>query len=175
VPRGTVVSPTAVGSSATRRSLFDLALGGGPLWSISERPGETKAEAGREERCTAVLPAWSARSDHDLADPDLGFAAVMQALAPGDLWQARQASMARYGRVGFEAGAVSAVGGLLSMVVPQRGLIRTADLRFGHPFAVVAVTVDEPGFGRPPPRDPGPWHGLPVFSAWVAEPEDAVD
>jgi hypothetical protein len=48
------------------------------------------------------------------------------------------------------------------------GLVRTAELRFGHPYAVVAVTVDSPGRG-----DPGPWHGLPVFSAWVADPEDA--
>lgn len=166
----------AAGGTVSRRSLFDLPLGEGTLWSISERTGKTKAAAGREEQCTAVLPAWSARSDHDLNVPDLGFPAVAQALGGGDPWEARQAAMARYSRVGFEAAAVSAVGIALAMlVVPARGLIRTAELRFGHPYAVVAVTVDEPVRGRPPAEARGPWHGLPVFSAWVAEPEDAED
>ena len=118
-----------------------------------------------------MLPAWSARSEHNLDYPDLGFAAVAAALAPGDPWQARQSAMARYGRVGFEAAAVSAVAAAMAMTVPRQGLIRTAELRFGHPYAVVAVTVD-PG-GRPPEAGPDPWHGLPVFSAWVAQPEDA--
>jgi hypothetical protein len=58
------------------------------------------------------------------------------------------------------------------MRAPRRGRQRVADLRFAHPFAVVAVTVDEhhdrPGGGRA-----GPWHGVPVFSAWVTEPQDA--
>jgi hypothetical protein len=163
----------AAGGTVTRRSLFDLPLGEAPLWSISERTGTTKAANGRDERCTAVLPAWSARSDHDLTDPGLGFAAAAQALAPGDPWQARQAAMARYSRVGFEAAAVSALGIVMTMLSPQRGLIRTAELRFGHPYAVVAVAVDEPARGRPPAGGPGPWHGLPAFSAWMAEPADA--
>jgi hypothetical protein len=38
-------------------------------------------------------------------------------------------------------------------------------LRFGPPYAVVAVTTDPAG---------GPWHGVPVFSAWVARPTDAT-
>jgi hypothetical protein len=53
------------------------------------------------------------------------------------------------------------------------GVRRTAELRFGHPFAVVAA-----GNANPPdshrPDWPSPWHGLPVFSAWVADPEDAT-
>jgi hypothetical protein len=163
-PRGTV----------GRRSLFDLPLGDGPLWAISERSAPTKAAGGREERCTAVLPAWSARSEHDLSDPALGFAAAARALAGGDPWQARQAAMARYSRVGFEAAAVSAVAVALAMLTPRRGLIRTAELRFGHPYAVVAVTADEPSRGRDPAAARGPTHGLPVFSAWVAQPEDAA-
>jgi hypothetical protein len=146
-----------------RRSLFDLPLGEGPLWLLTEKTGTAKLS----ERCTAVMPAWSARSDHDMTDPDLGFADAARALAPGDPCDARQAAMARYSRVGFEAGAVSALGIALSMVLPHQGPIRTAELRFGHPYAVVAVTLDEPGHG--------PWHGLPVFSAWVTQPEDAGD
>jgi len=165
----------AAGHSVARRSLFDLPLGEGPLGVITEQTAAIRAPGGREERCTAVLPAWSARSDHDLTDPDLGFAAAAQALAPGDPWQARQAAMARYGRIGFEAGAVSALGIALAMLAPRRGLVRTAELRFGHPFAVVAVTADEPRSARQPAAGRSPWHGLPVFSAWVAQPEDAGD
>lgn len=152
----------AVGRAVDRRSLFDLPLGEGPLWSVTERSAPVRSADGREERCTAVLPAWSASSEHDLSDPGLGFAEVAQALAPGDPWQARQAAMARYTRVGFEAAAVTAVAVAMAMRVPRPGLIRTAELRFGHPFAVVAVATGD-----------GPWQGLPVFSAWVARPEDA--
>jgi hypothetical protein len=156
-----------------RRSLFDLPLGDGPLWSVSETTAPIKSGAAREERCSAVLPAWTARTEYDLGDPELGFAAAARALAPDDPWVARQAAMARYTRVGFEAAAVTALAVALAMHVPRTGLVRTAELRFGHPFAVVAVTADRPGPGRPARQDPSPWSGLPVFSAWVAQPEDA--
>ena len=148
-----------------RRSLFDLPLGDGPLWSITERRATVKSGSGREEHVTAVLPAWSARSDHNLAEPGLGFDAAMATLAPGDPWGAKQAAMAKYTRVGFEAAAVSAAFAALSMRVPRDGVVRTAELRFGHPYAVVAVATDWSGHG--------PWHGLPVFSAWVAQPQNA--
>jgi Serpin (serine protease inhibitor) len=175
VPAGDVLAAAyeiapalATGAGVGRRSLFDLPLGDGPLWVISERTAPIKSGAAREERCTAVLPAWAARSELDLGDPSLGFAAAADALAPGDPWQARQAAMARYGRTGFEAAAVTGLARAMAMRVPRTGLVRTAELRFGHPYAVVAVTV-----GTSDPRNPGPWHGLPVFSAWVADPEDA--
>jgi hypothetical protein len=152
----------ATGAPVARRSLFDLTLGEGPLWAITERTGPVKSASGREERCTAVLPAWSARSQQDLSDPSLGFAAAAAALAPGDPWQARQAAMARYSRVGFEAAAVTGLAIAMAARPSRPGLIRAAELRFGHPYAVVAVAAGD-----------GPWHGLPVFSAWVAQPEDA--
>lgn len=162
----------AAGGPVTRRSLFDLPLGEGPLWTVAERRVLTTAAQGREERCTAVLPAWSATSDHDLARPGLGFDVAAGALARllglrEYRWKAGQSAMARYSRVGFEAAAVSAVMVAAAALLPRQGLLRTAELRFGHPFAVVAVTADEP------PGSAGPWHGMPVFSAWVAEPEDA--
>jgi hypothetical protein len=179
VPAGDVlaaayeVAPAlATGARVARRSLFDLPLGESPLWSVSETTAPIKFAAARE-RCTAVLPAWTARSEYDLNDPELGFVAAARALAPGDPWQAKQAAMARYTRVGFEAAAVTAVAVALSMAVPRQGLVRTAELRFGYPYAVVAVTADRPGAGRPGGSAPGPWSGLPVFSAWVAQPEDA--
>jgi hypothetical protein len=161
----------ATGAPVTRRSLFDLPLGDGPQWAISERTEEVKAGRDRQEQCTAVLPAWSARTRLDLSDPRLGFGAAVAALSGGDPWQAAQSAMARYTRVGFEAAAVSAVGVMLAMTPRRRVPVRRAELRFGHPYAVVAVTVDR--LGWPPGGGRSPWHGLPVFSAWVAEPQDA--
>jgi hypothetical protein len=172
----------ATGRPVARPSLFDLPIGEGPAWLITEEPAQTSAPGGREERCTAVLPAWSAHSTHDLSDPRLGFATVRHALDPVDPWQARQAAMARYTRTGFEAGAVTALAIALSATLRGPGMRRTAELRFGHPFAVVAVATGGSGRDGGPGRDgghqaapPGPWHGLPVFSAWVADPEDATD
>jgi len=162
----------ATGGPVSRRSLFDLPLGDGPQWVISERTETARGPAPPQERCAAVLPAWSAQSQHNLAEPGLGFTAAAAALAPGEPWQARQSAMARYGRVGFEAAAVSAVGVALAMTTPRQILVRSAELRFGHPYAVVAVTVDPPGTAAAGHRSP--WHGLPVFSAWVADPEDAA-
>jgi hypothetical protein len=168
------------GGPVARRSLFDLPLGEGPQWAISEQTVTVRgAGAARQERCAAVLPAWSARTRLSLADPRLGFAAAAAALAPGNPWQAAQSAMARYTRVGFEAAAVSAVGVALAMMPPHRVLVRSAELRFGHPYAVVAVTADPPGprsrpAGTLSAPTGGPWHGLPVFSAWVADPQDAA-
>ncbi|WFE98950.1 hypothetical protein [Micromonospora sp. WMMD964] len=158
---------------AGARSLFDLPLGDTPLWTVSEERVRTRARDGREERHHAVLPCWSARSDHDLAAPTLGFpaatATVAKALAtPVFGFEARQSAVARFDRYGFEAAAVTGVFGLVSL--PPEGVARTAELRFGHPYAVVAVATDTPAGGGT-----GPWHGLPVFSAWISEPDDLVE
>jgi hypothetical protein len=161
----------AAGRTVVRRSLFDLPLGEGPLWSVSERAVPLRG-GGRQERCTAVLPAWTARSTHDLSDPGLGFGAAARALAAGP-WQARQAATAAYSRTGFEAAAVTGVAVAMAMVPPRRGLVRAAELRFGHPYAVVAVTTDAAGHGAQGRPGAPEWRGLPVFSAWVAEPGDA--
>jgi hypothetical protein len=165
-----VAHAAATGGGVVRRSLFDLPLGETPLWTLTERAAPTRAPGGREQRFTAVLPAWSARSEHDLARPELGFPAAAGALA-GILgldeytYEAKQSAVARYSREGFEAAAVSAMAVALGFVMPQQGVVRVAELRFAHPFAVVAVAVDD--------DRAAPWHGVPVFSAWVAEVEDA--
>lgn len=155
---------SAIGSATAvaRRSLFDLPLGDGPMWTITEHSGQVMGGADREERSVAVLPAWSARTKLGLTDPSLGFGAAIRPLAQGDPWDARQSAVARYSRTGFEAAAASAVAVALAMNIPRQGVVRTAELRFGHPFAVVAVTAGQ-----------GPWHGLPVFSGWVTDPENA--
>jgi hypothetical protein len=165
----------AAGRPPARRSLFDLPAGEGPAWTITEERADVTAPSGREERCTAVLPAWSARSTHELTDPQLGFATVRHALDPIDPWRATQAAMARYTRIGFEAAAVTTLAIAISAVARRPGVRRTAELRFGHPFAVVAATASAPG-GQDghPPAPASPWDGLPVFSAWITDPHDVT-
>ncbi|NJP34480.1 hypothetical protein [Micromonospora thermarum] len=175
VPRGDVLAAAHEQAAhaldgdepAGRRSLYDIPLGEAPLWTLREETVRTFAA--RDERLEAVLPCWSAESHHGLTAPALGFPAAAEAfrglLARPDLdVEAAQAAAARYGRYGFEAAAVT--GFAMAVALPPEQVRRTAELRFGHPYAVVAVATDERS-GRP-----GPWHGLPVFSAWVAEPED---
>jgi len=151
----------ALGSVRTR-SLFDLPLGDSPLWTVVEG----RSDRGNEERHTAVLPAWSAQSTHELTAPEFGLAAaagvLIALLPPGDYqFEARQSAVARYSRTGFEAAAVTAIGIRATAMLEPRGVRRTAILRFGHPYAVVAVA-----------QGGGPWHGVPVFSAWVTDPEE---
>ena len=50
---------------------------------------------------------------------------------------------------------------MVSSTRARSGLLRTAMLRFGHPYAVVAVA-----------QGGGPWDGVPVFSAWITDPEE---
>ncbi|PSK63188.1 hypothetical protein B0E53_04887 [Micromonospora sp. MH33] len=149
-----------------RRSLFDLPLGETPLWTLREEPTRTFAADGRVEYASAALPCWSAESRHDLTPAGFGFDGAARAL--GALlglaeppFEAVQSAVARFGRYGFEAAAVTAFG--VAAGLPPEGIARLAELRFGHPYAVVAVATDEAG---------GPWHGLPVYSAWVAEPAE---
>jgi hypothetical protein len=158
----------ALNRPVAMRSLFDLPLGDGPFWSM----GEEMSPGGPGERCRAVLPAWEARSVLDLADERLGFAAAALALGISDQWEAKQAAMARYTRVGFEAAALSALAGLVSM--PSPGVLRTCEIRFGHPYAVVAFAASDPDAGPDSVGDwADRWDGVPVFSAWVAEPGEA--
>ena len=174
VPPGAVLaaaqrlgSAAVTGAPVTPRPLADLPLGETPQWRIWE---EAAGSGGTGDQITAVLPAWSARSELDLSGPELGFAAAAAALAGGDPWAAAQSAMARYTRTGFEAAAVSAVAVTASARRPLAGRRRVAELRFGLPYAVAAVAVDLDGDGQP-----GLWHGIPVFSAWVADPQDAAD
>ncbi len=171
------VAPATVLAAAHRaalhgvraHSLFDLPLGDGHAWTITEEQAPVRTESGRDEAYDAVLPAWTASSDHDLlADASLGFDAAGTAVARlfGSALDvaARQVARAEYTRVGFRAAAVTAMAWMTSAPPPPRpGVLRTATVRFGRPYAVVAVA-----------RQPeGPWHGLPVFSAWVADAAEA--
>ncbi len=155
----------ATGRQISRRNLSELPVGDAPCWQVRE-------QSAAADTWTAVLPAWSARSDHDLAAAGLGFGAAAHALSDSnDLWEAKQAVQATYSRTGFEAAAVMGLGIRLSAMSLSRPH-RAAELRFGHPYAVVALTIDA-GDGRPSAAQASPWHGLPVFSAWVAQPTEA--
>lgn len=172
VPAGRVLATAhdvahrlAVRAAVERRDLANLPLGDGPLWRLQElmAPADT---------CSAALPAWSASSQLDLTDPALGFAAAAHGLVPdAEDFAAKQAAMARYTRTTFEAAAVTALA--VRSVARIPALHRVAELRFGHPYAVVAVATDPADrMGRGSALSP--WHGVPVFSAWVCEPEDAA-
>jgi hypothetical protein len=163
--------------SVANRSLFDLALGDGAIWTITEEAVETQSPDGREEAVISVLPAWSADTTVDLDLEDLGYPAAARAIKtalelPGLIYEAKQTALARYSAVGFEAAAISHLAMAMSRPSTRPGHRREATLRFGHPFAVVAVARDD---HRAPTSTgtPSPWHGLPVFSAWVSEPAEA--
>jgi hypothetical protein len=163
--------------SVTRRSLFDIPLGHGATWTITEEQVETEAADGREEVVTSVLPAWSAETTVDLDREDLGLptAARIIKMALGLTkfrYEATQAAAARYSAVGFAAAAVTGLAIATSAPHLRPGYRREATLRFGHPFAVVAVASSDRGVLS---RDRGSsrWLGLPVFSAWMSEPAEA--
>ncbi|MEI4273400.1 hypothetical protein TEK04_16895 [Klenkia sp. LSe6-5] len=150
---------------------FDLPLGDGPVIAVTER--EVPLPQDRMAQVHAYLPAWEADSTHDLVrQPGIadGAAALLALLPPGSPLEAevKQVATAEFSRTGFRAAAVSVLALRASGPPPMRpGLLREVTLRFGHPHAVVAVALDHEG---------GPWHGVPVFSAWVCEatevPED---
>ncbi len=156
-----------IAAGVTPASLFDLPLGHGPAWTLRE---ETLDSSGPQEQFDAWLPAWSAESEHDLkAQRGLGFVAAIMTLSrflrdpdPGRS-EAKQVAKAKFSREGFEAAAITAIGiRAVSAVVTERQVVRTAEIRFNRPYAVVAWAVGDE-----------PWDGVPVFSAWVTRPEDA--
>jgi len=168
-------------TGARRRSLFELPLGEGHAWTITEHQEERHGPA---ERTGAVLPAWEASNRHDLTTaPAVGMgdaiAVLVNMVSPE--WPKRggaavQAARARYTARGFEAAAITEfaaeVAGELEVLDLEP--VRDTELRFDRPYAVVALAVANRG-ARSVPRDADAWHGVPVFSAWVAEPSEASD
>jgi hypothetical protein len=149
------------------RSLFDLPLGAAHSWMITE---QTTTAWSDQERFDSVLPAWSAESTHELtgldgfADAAAGLAALLPPDPRGHAFAARQAALARYTRTGFEAAAVTAMGLRSAAMQLKQARLRTARVEFMHPYAVVAVSVAEPS---------SPWAALPLFSAWIAQADEA--
>lgn len=172
------------GPHAPHLSLFDVPAGPGHSWDLDETVEELATPLDRLERTRVVLPAWRAASDHALlADDRFGFTALAARLLAAlphhpDGWEAdaAQSAVAAYGRVGFEAAAVTALAMRAGMALPPEPRpvpVRTLRARLARPHAVVAVA----GQGRwdVVPAQVGPWDRVPVFSAWVAEPAEADD
>jgi Serpin (serine protease inhibitor) len=180
-----VAASARQGLSADACSLFDLPIGEGHSWQITEQEVATH-EAGQQiERIPgASLPAWHIESKLDLlrsesfgAGPALAAIREMIGRRPDDETSAVQAAVASFTREGFEAAAVTgfAVRASARRRDPQeRGTERQAILRFDHPYAAVAIA------GRPSSpnltaatRSQSAYTGLPLFSAWIHEPQEA--
>jgi hypothetical protein len=157
-------------------SLYDLPVGEGHSWVITEQevpfwPG------GRRETITDIaLPAWEIHSQLDLMRASTsGVEAardVLGHLAEGRRGAGTHLAVARFDRHGFEA---AAPGDTLTElddepVGDETGMERTASLRFDHPFAAIAV-IGKPEWLRPD-LFPAQVRGLPVFEAWVHTPMD---
>jgi hypothetical protein len=154
------------GWDALACSLFELPLGAGHSWDISEREVRTALKQPPRERITgAALPAWHIESELELlAAPVFAAGPACQALGgligprPSDAFEAAQVAVASFDRYGFEAAAVTGFGVAAAAMgsLSEKSLERTAVLRFDHPYAAVAIA---------------PSHsGLPLFTAWVADP-----
>ncbi len=180
--------PRANGSGATGTIAVRSAPGRRPSWTIEEHEIRTHQPGQRIERIAGVsLPAWNIESKTNLlADPERFASApaheTMRYLigpSPDDRPEAVQAAVASFTRYGFEAAAVTAFGIATSAQRPpgQRGIEHTAVLRFDHPYAALAIAgravLQQPQGTTPNPQ--APWHGLPLFSAWIHEPEAPGD
>jgi hypothetical protein len=164
-------------STATEVSLFDLDLGTGGAWTITEKTQITLGSNSRQEEFEAVLAPWKIASNHDLsASPEVISIAptLYEWLRPqyrdGSLIEAKQAASAEFSKVGFKAAAVSAIG-MRAMGVPPReaeATIRTATLQFNRPYAVLAVSVSPYPY-RDSSATPVPqaWVGVECFAAWI--------
>jgi hypothetical protein len=167
--------------------LFDLPLGEGHAWTITEREVPETYPGSRTQSGSVCLPAWKAEaaSIDLLSDRRFGFRAAADALIAllppdprGWFAYAAQATTATYDRHGFSAASVTALqifcGAALHRRQTEVGLHRHVEIRFGRPYAVVAV-ADSPsqllhqrGIARR--AAPHPWLNVPLFSAWVTKP-----
>jgi Serpin (serine protease inhibitor) len=155
-------------------SLFDLDVGVGHSWTVTERERLAWQPGQRFERFSdAYLPAWTQQSTTDLLASDTfaadaAIAALQRATSTSGPTAAQQTAIARFDRYGFEAAAVTTMGWAVSgkpRDPTETGLERIAQLRLDHPFAAIAVdsstSLDSPT-----------WSGLPLFEAWVTSPKE---
>jgi hypothetical protein len=160
-----------------RHSLFELPLGDGHSWTITEKREQSYQGDTHSESARAVLPAWKAGADliDLMTEPAFGFQAAAAAVhavlplraAPSET-AAVQTTTATYDRRGFRAASVTEMMEFETFAQPHPGIAvhRHAEVRFNRPYAVVAYADVE----RQPKH---PWRGLPIFSAWVTTPMEA--
>lgn len=161
--------------------VFALPLGEHNLLTVTETEVATSTDGEQQVACIAALPAWRATTRLSLdALPGLGDGARLlgsrlrswQQQGPGQV-DAAQAAVAAFDRYGFEAAAVTAMAMIASGTFPSEvGLRRQVDIHFGRPFVIVAAVENVSRQQHKSRHQPvaGAWHGLPVFSAAVAEP-----
>jgi hypothetical protein len=166
-------------------SLYDLPLGTGHSWEVSEREVPVVVPEPRLERIAgAALPAWYIARRLSLEESwRFGTAPALETLRRfigphrTDLTEAVQTATASFTRYGFEAAAVTAFAVSAAAARPPMARVpeRTAILRFDHPYAAVAVAGTlsaEQAAGEGGPAAGASFTGLPVFTAWVDEPEE---
>lgn len=192
VPREAVLMAThevaslvrGVRSPAAKCSLFDLPVGSGHSWQITQRKIATQVAREHVERIGAVtLPAWRVENELDLTRSDLfGAPSVLSALlgllSPNQeavAMAATQTAVASYTRSGFQAAAITAFVAFsgISRPAQRRGVERVADLRFDHPHSAIALAGSADSFlGH---AAPSPWFGLPLFTAWIDQAAEVND
>lgn len=159
------------GDERRARRLPAEELTDGHAWTVTERREQRSGGPQVQAEFRSFLPAWSATSNHDLAQAP-GVRTVFDTLTgfarPEDLpvnFTAKQTAVASYSRTGFKAAAVTAMG-MRAAGMPSfhEVLVRRIELRFNRPYAVLACAARHDG--------PAAWRGVPVFSAWVTEPQD---
>ena len=167
-------------------SLFDLPLGEGHSWTISEHETDTYRPGDRVEQIQGVsLPAWDQQGDLKLVVAEsFGCSAAVNAVRalidprPGDLTEAKQKAIARFSRYGFEAAAIVELLITAAIEPIEKGIERTVVFRFDHPYAAVAL-AGKPDTVRDALFDTeARFSGLPLYTAWVTtpvEPEDDLE
>jgi hypothetical protein len=170
--------------ASARTSLFDLPLGRGHSWELTEHEVLT-SEPGRSEMIEgAVLVAWEAESRTDLSDsPAFGIESAAATLfgligshPVGDELRAVQSARARYTPTGFEAAAISSMAitlGASGHFETEKGIERRAKLVLDHPYAAVALAGRSSDFRRARAGHSETFC-LPLFVAWVTEPSEAA-
>lgn len=190
VPRAAVldaaheVAAVTVGNWAQMAcSLFELPLGAGHSWDITERQARTYEPGQRIERVAgASLPAWRVEGKLDLqASPLFASCPACETLgeligAPDDISEAVQVAVASFTRHGFEAAAITAFARTAAAFRKPKeiGTERSAILRFDHPYAALAIA------GRPThsrwsgqlAQQDSAFAALPLFTVWVNEPQE---
>jgi hypothetical protein len=109
-----------------RCSLFDLPLGDGHSWEITERAVPSRTAGEHSERIESVaLGAWSVKGELDLLKGGFRIEPAVDALLsligpdPRDLVEAKQSAVASYTATGFEAAAVTAIAVARGGVLPR--------------------------------------------------------
>jgi hypothetical protein len=162
------VAAMLAGDEGSARRVPIGELSDGHAWTVTERT-EQRSGPSEVEEWQSYLPAWEATSEHGLNEaPGMQevFATLSGFARPEDQpvsFEARQAAVASYTRTGFKAAAVTGIG-MRAAGLPDFHdvLVRRVELRFDRAYAVLACAALGEG--------PEAWRGVPVFSAWVAEP-----